>query len=126
MRTRVKVESQVESFVKSLAPEPRCRLTIAIKAVGENRGDLKRLEGKLEGYSRLRVPGHRVIFNERAAKGLRIVDCIFAEKRGVVYEMMFNRVRDGRVVETWAMTDGDGFYEQLAGHRAPEGLDNLA
>lgn len=56
----------------------------------------------------------------------RYLDLEPTGKRVVVYEMMFNRVRDGRVVETWAMTDGDGFYEQLAGRAAPEGLDNLA
>jgi mRNA-degrading endonuclease RelE of RelBE toxin-antitoxin system len=87
MRTRVKVESQMESFVKSLAPEPRRRLTQAIKGLAEHRGDIKRLEGKLRDYSRLRVAGHRVIFNERAERGERIIDCIFAEKRALVYEL---------------------------------------
>ena len=87
MRTRVKVEAQVESFVKSLAPEPRRRLTRAIKALAEDHGDIKRLEGKLEGYSRLRVAGHRVIFNERWDKGERVIDCVFAEKRALVYEL---------------------------------------
>jgi predicted ester cyclase len=46
-------------------------------------------------------------------------------KRVIAYEMMFNRVRNGRPAETWAMTDGDGFYEQIAGRSPPEGLDNL-
>ena len=46
-------------------------------------------------------------------------------KRLVVHEMMFNRVRDGRVATTWAMTAGPGFYEQLTGRRAPESVDNL-
>ena len=45
--------------------------------------------------------------------------------RLVVHEMMFNRVRDGRVATTWAMTAGPGFYEQLTGRQAPEGVDNL-
>jgi mRNA-degrading endonuclease RelE of RelBE toxin-antitoxin system len=87
MRTRIRVEAQVESFVKSLAPEPRRRLARAIKALSEDRGDLKRLEGKLEGYSRLRVAGHRVVFFERAERGERLIDCVFAEKRAVVYEL---------------------------------------
>ena len=45
--------------------------------------------------------------------------------RVVVHEMMFNRVRDGRVATTWAMTAGPGFYEQLTGRQAPEAVDNL-
>jgi predicted ester cyclase len=43
----------------------------------------------------------------------------------VTHEMMFNRVRDGRLAETWAMTAGPGFYRQLSGRRAPEQVDNL-
>jgi predicted ester cyclase len=46
-------------------------------------------------------------------------------RRLVVHEMMFNRVRDGRVATTWAMTAGPGFYEQLTGRRAPDAVDNL-
>ena len=46
-------------------------------------------------------------------------------KRLVVHEMMFNRVRGGRVATTWAMTAGPGFYEQLTGRQAPEAVDNL-
>src|SRR5262245_20971605 len=87
MKVRVKVESQVEAFVKSLAPEPRRCLTQAIKALAKDQGDIKRLEGKLEGYCRLRVRGHRVIFNERSERGQRIIDCVFAEKRALVYDL---------------------------------------
>jgi predicted ester cyclase len=46
-------------------------------------------------------------------------------KRVTVEEMMFNRVRDGRVAETWALTAGVGFYEQITGRPAPSSLDNL-
>ncbi len=73
--------------MKSLAPEPRHRLTVAIKALAHDRGDVQRLEGKLEGYSRLRVAGHRVIFCEQAERGERIIDCVFAEKRSMVYDL---------------------------------------
>lgn len=45
--------------------------------------------------------------------------------RVVVHEMMFNRVRGGRVAETWAMTAGPGFYKQITGRDAPAEVDNL-
>jgi predicted ester cyclase len=45
-------------------------------------------------------------------------------KRLVIHEMMFNSVRDGRLAETWAMTLGPGFYEQITGRRAPANVDN--
>jgi mRNA-degrading endonuclease RelE of RelBE toxin-antitoxin system len=60
---------------------------MAVKGLAENRGDIKQLEGKLQGYSRLRVSGHRVIFRERSDHGERIIDCIFAEKRAIVYDL---------------------------------------
>jgi predicted ester cyclase len=44
--------------------------------------------------------------------------------RVTVDEMMFNRVQDGRIAETWAITSGAGFYRQLTGRDAPEDLDN--
>ena len=99
MRTRVQVESQVEEFVKSLAPEPRHRLRRAIKALANDAGDTKRLEGQLAGYTRLRVAGHRVIFAERMQEGVRVIDCIFAEKRAVVYEMFVRLLSEGIVRE---------------------------
>ena len=41
-----------------------------------------------------------------------------------VDEMMFNRISDGRIAETWAITSGGGFYRQLTGRDAPDDLDN--
>jgi mRNA-degrading endonuclease RelE of RelBE toxin-antitoxin system len=93
--TRVNVALQVEEFVRSLAPEPRRRLRLAIRALANDAGDIKRLEGCLEGYSRLRVAGYRVIFAERAAKGARVIDCVWAEKRSVVYELFIRLLSEG-------------------------------
>ncbi len=87
MKTRVHVSPQVIAFVKSLAPEPRRKLTQAIKALAGDRGEVKPLEGKLAGYSRLRVSGHRVLFREVFRSGARHIDCVFAEKRSIVYDL---------------------------------------
>ena len=87
MKTKVRVEAQVEECVKSLAPDPRRRLRQAIKGLAGGQGDIKRLEGNLAGYSRLGVAGCRVIFKERSERGTRIMDCLFAERRALVYEI---------------------------------------
>ena len=87
MKTKVRVAAQVEEFVKALAPDPRQRLRQAIKGLADGQGDIKRLEGNLAGYSRLGVAGCRVIFQERSERGVRIIDCIFAERRAMVYEI---------------------------------------
>ena len=93
MRTRVKVSPQVETFVKSLSPDPRRALSRAIKGLAQDFGAVEPLEGLLEGYSRLRVGSHRVIFATRADAGERVVDCLFDERRAVIYEMFAEHVR---------------------------------
>jgi mRNA-degrading endonuclease RelE of RelBE toxin-antitoxin system len=87
MKAKVRVEEQVEAFVKSLAPDPRKRLRLAIKGLADGRGDIKSLEGSLADYCRLRVAGYRVIFKERTERGARVIDCIYAERRPLVYEI---------------------------------------
>ena len=87
MTTKVRVAAQVEAFVKSLAPEPRRALRQAIKVLAQDKGDVKRLEGKLSGYHRLRVGHYRVIYAERFEGGTRFIDCIFSKERAVVYDL---------------------------------------
>jgi mRNA-degrading endonuclease RelE of RelBE toxin-antitoxin system len=98
VKTRICVTEQVEEFVKSLAPAPRRMLRTAIKALADDRGDLKALEGPLTGYGRLRVTGYRVIYRERSEKGVRVIDCIYAERRAVVYEL-FTRLLAEQAME---------------------------
>ena len=87
MKTKIRVATQVEAFVKSLAPDPRHRLRLAIKELAGGHGDIKSLEGNLAGYCRLGVTGYRVIYKERAERGVRVIDCVFAERRALVYEI---------------------------------------
>ena len=77
----------MEAFVKSLSPEPRRALRQAIKGLAHNRGEVKRLEGKLAAFHRLRVGHYRVIYAERFEKGERVIECLFARERAVVYDM---------------------------------------
>ena len=98
MKTKIRVESQLEALVKSLAPDPRRRLRLAVKGLETGRGDIKSLEGNLAGYNRLSVTGYRVIFKERSERGVRIIDCVFAERRALVYEI-FVSLLAGQVME---------------------------
>ena len=45
------------------------------------------LEGKLSGFCRLRVGGYRVIYVEECVRGERLIRCVFAERRVVVYSI---------------------------------------
>ena len=98
MKTKIRVEAQVEAFVKSLAPDPRRRLRLAIRGLADGRGDTKSLEGNLADYCRLSVTGYRVIYKERSERGGRVIDCVFAERRALVYEI-FARLLTEQAVE---------------------------
>ncbi len=81
---RVEVSTQVADFVKRLPPEPRRLLRRALRDLAKEKGDIKPLEGPLDGYCRLRVAGYRVVFSY-AASGR--IQCVFAERRSIVYEV---------------------------------------
>jgi mRNA-degrading endonuclease RelE of RelBE toxin-antitoxin system len=88
---KVVLAAQVVDFVRRLPPEPRRRLRQALRDLSRERGDVKALQAPLEGYCRLRMGGYRVVF----AYGKRgSVECIFAEQRSVVYELILERLRD--------------------------------
>jgi mRNA-degrading endonuclease RelE of RelBE toxin-antitoxin system len=87
---KVEVAEQVVDFVRRLPPEPRRRLRMAIRELGRGRGDIKRLEGPLDGYCRLRVGGYRIVF----AYGERdSIQCVFAEQRSIVYELLIEALK---------------------------------
>ena len=85
--TRVKVAPQVEDFIKALAPHPRRALRQGVKALAQDKGETKRLEGKLSGYHRLRVGSFRVIYSETFIRGERLIQCLFCEERATVYDL---------------------------------------
>jgi mRNA-degrading endonuclease RelE of RelBE toxin-antitoxin system len=93
MKLRVELDPQVARFVRALAPEPRRRLRAALRGLEREQGDLKQLEADLAGYARLRVGGYRVVVRFYGEKDRRVVRCVFAEKRSVVYELFAEILR---------------------------------
>jgi mRNA interferase RelE/StbE len=88
---KVLLAPQVVAFVRGLPPEPRKRLRRALRDLARERGDIQALKPPLDGYCRLRVGGFRIVF----AYGARdTIECIFAEQRSVVYELLLERLRD--------------------------------
>lgn len=85
MSTRVVVVSeQVATYVRRLAPEPRRVMRQALRALATGKGDVRQLEAPLDGYHRLRIGPQRIIF---AYGARRRVECVFAERRSLVYEV---------------------------------------
>ena len=87
---KIKLSEQVAAFVKSLAPEPRRKLRLALKGLAKGQGDVEALEGALATYSRLRVQSYRVILFFRRADQ---IECVFAERRSIVYEVFAEALR---------------------------------
>lgn len=81
---RVDLAPQVVDFVRRLAPEPRRLLRRALRDLCREQGDIRPLEGPLAGYYRLRARGYRIIF---AYSGRGTIQCVFAERRSIVYEV---------------------------------------
>jgi mRNA-degrading endonuclease RelE of RelBE toxin-antitoxin system len=82
---KVDLAEQVVDFVRRLPPDPRRRLRRALRDLARERGDLKPLEGPLEGYCRLRVGAYRVVVSYASR---RTIQCVFAERRSIVYELL--------------------------------------
>lgn len=89
--SRVRLSRQVAEFLASLPPDPRKRLRHALHLLEKEVGDIKALEGPLSSYLRLRSGSYRVILRRRLEAGQAIFDCLFAERRSLVYEV-FSRL----------------------------------
>jgi mRNA-degrading endonuclease RelE of RelBE toxin-antitoxin system len=88
---RVVLARQVVDFIHRLPPEPKRRLRRALRDLRAEKGDIRALEPPLQGYCRLRVGGYRIVFSY-AKRGT--IECIFAEQRSVVYELLLERLLD--------------------------------
>jgi mRNA-degrading endonuclease RelE of RelBE toxin-antitoxin system len=86
---RVLLARQVVEFIRRLPPDPKRRLRLALRDLTREKGDIRALEPPLEGYCRLRVGGYRIVFSY-AKHGT--IECIFAERRSVVYELLLERL----------------------------------
>jgi len=90
----VRVREEVFDYLRKLPPEPRHALRVAIKALAEERGDIRALTDDLEGFCRLRVGCYRVIFEYEMVGGKRMVTCVFAGARRWVYEAFQSRLME--------------------------------
>ena len=89
---KVEVSEQVADFVRRLPPEPRRRIKRALRDLAHEHGDLRALEGPLDGYCRLRVGAYRIVF-AYAKRGT--IQCVFAERRSIVYELLVELIESG-------------------------------
>ena len=90
----VRVQEEVVDYLRRLAPEPRHALRLAIRDLAREKGDIKPLTDDLEGFCRLRVGSHRVVFEYQVIDGQRVITCVFAGPRKWIYEVFQSRLLD--------------------------------
>jgi mRNA interferase RelE/StbE len=91
---KIEIEQQVLDFVGSLAPEPRRLLREALRKLQQEKGDIRALEGELDGFYRLRVGRYRIIFSYRRERRSRQIRCVYAAHRTLIYEVFAQEFHD--------------------------------
>src|SRR5208337_2207490 len=91
---KVELEQQVVDLIRSLPQEPRHARRRGIKSHEREKGDIRALEGELEGFYRLRVLRYRIIFFYQIRTDCRTIRCIYAAPRGIIYEVFAQGIRD--------------------------------
>ena len=89
----VELEAQVVAFVRSLPPEPRKAVRRALAGLEHEKGDIRPLEGELEHYYRLRVLRYRIVFHYKVAGRKRLIRCVYAAPRSIIYEVFAQNIR---------------------------------
>jgi len=91
---RVRIQEELLDYLRSLPPQPRHALKLAIKKLSEEQGNIKSLTDDLEGFHRLRVGSYRVIFEYSLIEGERVITCVYAGARKWIYEVFQNKVME--------------------------------
>lgn len=88
----VRIQDEVMDYLLRLAPQPRHALRLAVKDLAQENGDIKALTDELEGFYRLRVGSHRIVFEYQVIAGQRVITCVFAGPRKWIYEVFQSRL----------------------------------
>jgi len=81
---KISASEQVSAWLCALPPQTKRRVRLALRSLAKGRGDIKGLRGPLEGFSRLRIGGIRILFRQLSAEEI-LLD--YANTRDVVYEL---------------------------------------
>lgn len=87
----VDIWPQVQAFYAELGMTYRRETKRALMSLRKEQGDIKALGDDLDGFYRLRVGPFRVIFRYRTG---RVIECVYMNRRSVVYEVFEREVID--------------------------------
>ena len=69
---KISASDQVATWLTALPPQTKKRVRTALRSLARGRGDIKGLQGDLEGFSRLRIGGIRILFRQTSAREFRL------------------------------------------------------
>lgn len=81
---KISASEQVAQWLTALPPQSKHRVRIALRNLAKGRGDIKGLQGPLEGFNRLRIGGRRIIYRQVSRREILLE---FANTRDGVYEL---------------------------------------
>lgn len=87
MKIEVIIEAQPLAFFRRQSPDARKTLRAAIHAIERGDSFPDPLEDELEGFYKMRVKDCRLILKHESSDTAPLFKVVFAERRGVVYEM---------------------------------------
>lgn len=90
---KISASDQVAAWLTALPPQTKKRVRAALRALVKGKGDIKGLQGDLEGFSRLRIGGIRILHRQVSVRETRLE---YANTRDVVYEMFRQLLADHR------------------------------
>jgi len=90
-RLQIEVSLEILEFVRRQSPEPRRLLREGLRKLAREEGDIKALQGDLEGFFRMRIGHFRLVFRYESGTQIR---CLLLERRALIYEVFSSMVKD--------------------------------
>jgi mRNA-degrading endonuclease RelE of RelBE toxin-antitoxin system len=82
--TKISASEQVQTWLIRLPPATKHKVRLALRKLGNGKGDIKALSGPLEGFNRLRIGSLRVIYRQTGRQDFFLE---YANSRDRVYEV---------------------------------------
>lgn len=89
---KISASEQVANWLCGLPPQTKHRVRLALRVLTNGQGDIKGLQGPLEGFNRLRIGGLRVIYRQISGREILFE---YANTRDVIYEL-YERILENR------------------------------
>lgn len=87
---KILASAEFSEWLFALPPQPKRRIRLALRKLEKGQGDVKALQGSLEGFCRLRVGGMRLIFRYQGSQTIYVE---YGNTRDAVYELFQQYLR---------------------------------